>query len=162
MTYMMIMGHLYSLNDSLVSSSTVTHSHSYRPHFCYISGKAELTSSFKFYIISRTYFVMEISIAQKPRIPKYQIKRCHFPRIHIWKERLSHTVSFKKIKWQGHLGGSVGWASDFGSGHDLTACKFEPCIRLCAHSSESGACFGLCLPLSAPPPLALCLSKIKH
>ena len=28
----------------------------------------------------------------------------------------------------------------------------------CADSSEPGACFRFCLPLSAPPPLTLCLS----
>ena len=41
----------------------------------------------------------------------------------------------------GRLGGSVGRASDFGSGHDLTVCAFEPRVRLCADSSEPGACF---------------------
>ena len=35
-----------------------------------------------------------------------------------------------------HLGGSVGWASNIGSGHDLTVCEFEPCIRLSAVSTE--------------------------
>ena len=39
-----------------------------------------------------------------------------------------------KKKFSGHLGGSVGWASDFGSGHDLTVCGFEPHIRLCNDS----------------------------
>ena len=34
----------------------------------------------------------------------------------------------------GHLGGSVGWASDFGSGHDLAVCEFEPRVGLCADS----------------------------
>ena len=27
-------------------------------------------------------------------------------------------------------------ALDFSSGHDLTVCEFEPCIRLCAGSME--------------------------
>ena len=36
----------------------------------------------------------------------------------------------------GHLGGSVGWASDFGSGHDLTVCGFEPRVWLCTDSVE--------------------------
>ena len=61
----------------------------------------------------------------------------------------------------GHLGGSVSGVSDFSSGHDLTAREFEPCIRLCADSSEPGACFifwvSLSLSLSAPSPLMLCL-----
>ena len=29
---------------------------------------------------------------------------------------------------QGHPGGSVSWASDFGSGHDLAVCEFKPHI----------------------------------
>ena len=62
----------------------------------------------------------------------------------------------------GRLGGSVGWASDFGSGHDLTVREFEPHIGLCADSSEPGACFRFCvslsLSLSDPPPFMLCLS----
>ena len=40
--------------------------------------------------------------------------------------------------------------SDFGSGHDLTVCEFEPRVGLCAHSSEPGACFGFCVSLSLP------------
>ena len=60
---------------------------------------------------------------------------------------------------QGHLDGSVGWASDFGSGHDLMVCEFKPLDGLCADSSEPGACFGFCVFLSlSPPPLMLCLS----
>ena len=43
---------------------------------------------------------------------------------------------------EGHLGGSVSWTSDFGSGHDLTVHGFEPHIGLCADRSEPGACFG--------------------
>ena len=69
-----------------------------------------------------------------------------------------------------HLGGSVGWASDFGlvphdltvwlmtsqfvgsspaSGYTLSAQSLEP-------ASDSGS-----PSLSAPPPLTLCLSKIN-
>ena len=48
----------------------------------------------------------------------------------------------------GRLGGSVGWASDFGSGHDLTVREFEPRVGLCADSSEPGACFRFCVSLS--------------
>ena len=51
---------------------------------------------------------------------------------------------------KGHLGGSVGWASDFGSRHDLMVCEFEPRVRLCADGSEPGACFGFCVSLSLP------------
>ena len=78
-------------------------------------------------------------------------------------------LSLKK-KATGRLGASAGSACDFGSGHELVACEFEPRIRLCADSSEPGACFGFCVSLSAPPhslslslSLALSLSKInKH
>ena len=65
----------------------------------------------------------------------------------------------------GHLGGSVGEASNFGSGHDLSVGGFEPRVGLCADSSEPGACFGFCVSLSLSPPLSLPLppSKInKH
>ena len=44
----------------------------------------------------------------------------------------------------GAPGGSVGSASDFGSGHDLTVREFEPRVGLWADSSEPGACFGFC------------------
>ena len=39
----------------------------------------------------------------------------------------------------GRLGGSVGWAADFGSGHDLAVREFEPRVGLCADSSEPQA-----------------------
>ena len=62
----------------------------------------------------------------------------------------------------GCLGGLVGRAADYRSGHDLTVCEFEPRVRLCADSSEPGACFGFCVSISpslpAPPLLMLCLS----
>ena len=45
-------------------------------------------------------------------------------------------LEVSKSRFQGHLGGSVGWASDFGSGHDLAVREFEPQVRLCADSSE--------------------------
>ena len=68
-------------------------------------------------------------------------------------------------KCPGRLGGSVGWTSNFSSGHDLAVCEFG----LCADSSESGACFGLCVSLSLSPlsahalslSLSLSLSKIS-
>ena len=55
------------------------------------------------------------------------------------------------------LGGSVGWASDLGSGHDLRVRGFKPCTELCADSSEPGPPSDSVSPsLSAPPPLVLC------
>ena len=58
----------------------------------------------------------------------------------------------------GCLGGSVSWVSDFGSGHDLTACEFESHVRLCDDSSEPGACFEFCVPLLLCPSPAHALS----
>ena len=66
--------------------------------------------------------------------------------------------SFKKIHTEGRLGGSVGKASDFGSGHDLPVCEFEPRVRLCADALEPGACFGFCVSLSLCPSRARALS----
>ena len=75
------------------------------------------------------------------------------------------------IKWMnlGLLGCSVGWASNFSSGHDLTVHEFEPCIRLCADSSEPGAYFRFCvslcpftLPLIITHTLSLKIVKTKQ
>ena len=62
-------------------------------------------------------------------------------------------VVVKSVEYSGRLGGSVGWASDFGSGHDLAVCEFEPRVGLCADSSEPGACFRFCTSLSLSLPL---------
>ena len=69
--------------------------------------------------------------------------------------------------FSGHLGGSVGSASDFGSGCDLAARGFEPRVGFCADSSEPEACLGFCVSPSLCPShacaLSLSLSKInKH
>ena len=62
----------------------------------------------------------------------------------------------------GRLGGSIGEASDFGSGHDLTVCEFEPHVGLCAHSSEpEKACFRISLCCSPTYTLSVSLSKIN-
>ena len=66
-------------------------------------------------------------------------------------------VPSKKRK-QGHMSSSVGWASDFGSGHDLVVREFEPRMGLCVDSSEPGACFGFCGSLSLCPSPAHTLS----
>ena len=49
--------------------------------------------------------------------------------------------------------------SDFGSGHDLAVPEFEPCIGLCADSSEPGTSFGFCVSLSLSAPLPLMLAR---
>ena len=63
-----------------------------------------------------------------------------------------------KASLSGLLGGFVGEASDFGSGHDLTVCEFEPRVGLCADSSQPGACLGFCVSLSLCPSPARALS----
>ena len=72
-------------------------------------------------------------------------------------------VQVQKGVPQGRLGGSVGWASDFGPGHDLIICEFEPCLGLCADGSEPGAGFGFCVSLSLclSPTHALSLSLLQ-
>ena len=50
---------------------------------------------------------------------------------------------------------------DFGSGHDLTVREFKPHIGLCADSSEPGACFWFCVPLSLCPSPAHAVSLWK-
>ena len=46
-----------------------------------------------------------------------------------------------KIDLWGAPGGLIWSATDFGSGQDLAVHGFEPRVRLCADSSEPGACF---------------------
>ena len=68
-------------------------------------------------------------------------------------------ISMAKEYWvEEHLGSSAGEASDFSSGHDLTVCRFEHLIRLCADSSELGAYFGFYVSLSLCPSPAHALS----
>ena len=52
-------------------------------------------------------------------------------------------------------------AFGFSSGHDLTVCEFEPRIGLCADSSEPGARFGFCVPLSLCPSPALSRARAR-
>ena len=64
----------------------------------------------------------------------------------------------------GAPGGSVGGASDFGSGHDLAVDEFEPRVGPCADGSEPGARFGICVSLClcpSPTYALLCLSKYE-
>ena len=56
----------------------------------------------------------------------------------------------KSHVWGAWVAQSVkGPTLDFGSGHDLTVCGFDPCIRLCADSVEPA---WDSLSLSDPPP----------
>ena len=83
----------------------------------------------------------------------------------IFKKNENAIIDNKKNK--GYVGGSVGEASDFGSGRDLAVCGFEPRVGLRADSSEPGACFGfwVSLSLSLSPSLSLplpCLSSLSQ
>ena len=75
---------------------------------------------------------------------------------HKSEKALNIDIVFKKM---GLLGDSVGWMSDFGSGHDLKVCGFESHIRLCADSLEprTGFRFFASLSLSASPQPVLVL-----
>ena len=56
----------------------------------------------------------------------------------IFSEELELLNPVTKRFGKGRRGGSVSWASHFGSGHDITAFEFKPCVELCADSSEPG------------------------
>ena len=60
----------------------------------------------------------------------------------------SQLLYSKEIHVPRHLSGSVRYASDFGSGHDLTVHGFEPQIGIRADSAEPA---WDSLSLSAPP-----------
>ena len=86
-----------------------------------------------------------------------QVKLCVQPLRSAFQHALSGVCVLLKLPFSGRLGGSVGEASDFSSGHDLTVRGFEPHVGLCADRTEPGAHFRfrVFLSLSAPPPLAL-------
>ena len=79
-----------------------------------------------------------------------------FPLCSLLLEKASLSYVVESGPQSGRLGGSVGQASDFGSGHDLVVREFKPRIGLCADNSEPGACFRFCVSLS------LCLSPHSH
>ena len=87
-----------------------------------------------------------------------------FLNMHINYLQYLHMEFFQR-NLQGRLGGSVGWAADLGSGHDLAVREFEPRVGLCADSSEPGACFRFCVSLSLTLPrscsASLSVSKIN-
>ena len=65
-----------------------------------------------------------------------------------------------KVGNKGRLGGSAGWASDFGSGYGLVVRECEPHIGLFVISAEP-ASDPLSPSLSAPNPCCLPLSLSK-
>ena len=73
-----------------------------------------------------------------------------------------HVLRLSK-HWMGRLGGSVNYASVFGSGHDLTVREFEPRIGLSADGSEPGACFRICISLFLyPDPICALSLSLKN
>ena len=71
-------------------------------------------------------------------------------------------MEYKEITQEGRLSGSVGYASDFGSGHDLPVHGFQPWAgsALTAQSLEP-VCDSVSLFLSAPALLVCSLSLKK-
>ena len=57
----------------------------------------------------------------------------------------------------GRLGGSVGWVTNFGSGHDLTVCEAPVSGPVLTVQGLELASDSVSPPLSVPPLLALCL-----
>ena len=74
---------------------------------------------------------------------------------------LNSTNGQFKTHVKGCLAGSVGWVSDFSSGHDLEVHEFKPGIRLCADNVEP-AWESLSPSFSAPPLLFLSLFQNKY
>ena len=56
---------------------------------------------------------------------------------HVVYTYMKYREALKRNKIVGRLGGSVGWATNFSSGHDLTVHEFKPCVGLCADSNMS-------------------------
>ena len=88
-----------------------------------------------------------------------------FPRyVNLESSLTSLTLSFlisktgiKAYLWR-HLGGSVGEVVRLHLSHDLTASDFQPCVRLCADSSDPGAFYEFCVSVSLCPFPARALS----
>ena len=106
-----------------------------------------------------------VSIQHPVLIPTSALLNAHHPLSPLPLPSTLSLFSVLKSVLLGCLGGSVSWASDFGSGHDLTVCEFKPHVGFCADSSEPGACFGFSVSLSlCPSPahsLSLSVSKIN-
>ena len=88
------------------------------------------------------------------------ISKCHFGEITVFYPEAMPFLHFfisKDPSWGAWVAQLVKHRT---LAHHLTVHEFKPRIRLCADSSEPGACFRFCdsLSLSAPPSLVLCLS----
>ena len=72
---------------------------------------------------------------------------------------ITTTVFFTIYLRDEHLRGHLGGLLDFGPGHDLPVCEFQPRAGLWADGLEPGACFEFwCLPLSLPLPCSYSVS----
>ena len=92
---------------------------------------------------------MEWSRDQVTLINKYMYV-CMY--VLVRKENKKYMQGAWAAQWVKHL------TLDFGSGHDLAVCRFEPHIGLCADSVEPAWDSVSCLPLSLPLPCLFSLS----
>ena len=86
---------------------------------------------------------------------------CQFSPCSLSRRSLKLELKNKNGYASGPLGGSVGWVSDFSSGHDLTVRELEPCIGLCADGSEPGARCGSFVPSLSALPRSHTLSNLN-
>ena len=93
--------------------------------------------------------------------PKLPVERIQRSGAWGW-DNLTWGPLFKRACNTVCLGGSVGWASDFGSGQDLMVCGFEPHDGLCADRLEPRAYFGFCVSPSLCPSPAHALSVSQN
>ena len=108
-------------------------------------------------IASTHMFSSFIRTGEKPEISQRyfsgskntQVKQT-LPHPYCWHISNKKEQTVEPLKYA--TNGAPGWLSqlsaNFGSGHDLSVCEFEPHIRLCDDSSEPGARFGFCVSLS--------------
>ena len=75
---------------------------------------------------------------------------CGCKLLHSYCEK--HFFNTENLIALGHPGGSVGEASNFGSGHNLVVPGVEPCFRLCAVTWAEPASDPLCPSLPHPTP----------
>ena len=92
---------------------------------------------------------------------------CVFPEGATWPDSRKNVEPRKLLKWKAQRGTWVAQSIKHLTSAQVTISvrEFEPCLGLCADSSEPGACFRFCVSLSlCPSPAYLrCLSKMnKH
>ena len=102
------------------------------------------------------HFVPDLLRPNAPPFPDFQLL-VSFRDLMV-PQHLRLLTRFLVQHFRGTWRGSVGYVSDFSSGHDLAVCEFEPCIGLSALSKEPTS-DPLSLSLSAPPLLVLSLKN---